>query len=68
MSNNCLGGSVSSDTIVLKERGSGNICEAIDLDISAAVNGGGLPSRCIVDKMVKLTPAEAKALPKKVQP
>ena len=68
MSNNCLGGAGPSDPIVLKERGSSSICQAIDLDISARVNGGGLPSRCIVDKLVRLTPAEAAALPAKVKP
>ena len=68
MSNNCLGGAGASDPIVLKQRGSSNICQAIDLDIGARVNGGGLPSRCIVDKLVRLTPAEAAALPAKLRP
>jgi hypothetical protein len=68
MSNNCLGGAGPSDPIVIKERGSSSICTAIDLDVSATVNGGGLPSRCIVDKLTKLTPAQVSALPKKVQP
>jgi hypothetical protein len=68
MSNNCLGGAAPSDAIVLKQRGSSNICQAIDLDIGATVNGGGLPSRCIVDKLVRLTPAEAAALPAKLKP
>ena len=68
MSNNCLGGTSSSDPIVLKERGSSSICQAIDLDVSATVNGGGLSSRCIVDTLTKLTSAQASALPKKVQP
>lgn len=68
MSNNCLGGSNASDAIVLKQRGSSNICQAIDLDIGATVNGGGLPSRCIVDELVRLTPAEAAALPAKLKP
>jgi hypothetical protein len=68
MSNNCLGGASSSDPIVIKERGSSNICQAIDLDIGATVNGGGLPSRCIVDTLTKLTPAQAAALPAKVKP
>ena len=68
MSNNCLGGSSSSDAIVLKERGSSSICQAIDLDISATVSGGGLSSRCIVDTLIQLTPAQVSALPKKVKP
>jgi Family of unknown function (DUF6491) len=68
MSNNCLGGASSSDPIVIKERGSSNICQAIDLDIGATVNGGALPSRCIVDTITRLTPAQAAALPAKVKP
>jgi hypothetical protein len=68
MSNNCFGGSSPNDAIVLKERGTSNICTAIDLDVSATLNGGGLPSRCIVDTLTKMTPAEVAALPKKVQP
>jgi hypothetical protein len=68
MSNNCLGGASSSDPIVIKERGASNICQAIDLDVAATVNGGGLPSHCIVDTLTKLTPAQAAALPAKVKP
>ena len=68
MSNNCLGGASSSDPIVIKERGSSNICGPLDLDIGATVNGGGLPSRCIVDTLTKLTPAQAAALREDLQP
>ncbi len=68
MHNNCLGGSSSSDAIVLTGCGSSSICQAIDLDISAMANGGGLPSRCIVDTLTQLTPAQITARPKKVRP
>ena len=63
MSNNCLAGAVSSDPIVLVDRiGSGRICHKMDLDVG--VRG----SRCIVDRIEQLTPAEVAALPKKVKP
>lgn len=63
MTNNCLAGAVSSDPIVLRERGGmGRICHKMDLDVGV----GG--ARCIVGSLTKLTPAEAAALPKKVRP
>jgi len=68
MRNNCLGGMSSTDPIELKSHGSGSICGAEDLDIGASVNGGGLPSRCIVDTLSRLTPSQAAALPAKVKP
>jgi hypothetical protein len=59
----CLAGATSSDTIVLRQRtGSGQICAPIDLDLS--VRG----SRCIVSGLTKLTPEEAKALPRRIHP
>jgi hypothetical protein len=59
----CLAAATSSDPIVMVDRGSnGRICSAIDWDISV----GG--ARCIVSGMKKLTPEEAKALPKGVRP
>ena len=66
MSNACLAGAVSSDTIVVKRAsGSGNICRAMDLDIGVLAGG---PSRCIVSGLAKMTPAEVDALPKKLRP
>ncbi len=62
-SDNCLAGATSSDPIVLRERtGSGQICAPIDLDLS--VRG----ARCIVTGLTKLTPEEAKALPRRIHP
>lgn len=59
----CLAGAMSSDPIVMLDRGSmGRICDKMDLDIS--VQG----IRCIVSGVSKLTPEEAKALPKHVRP
>jgi len=63
MSNTCLAGSTSSDPYVLRDRaGMGRICHKLDFDVS--VRG----IRCIVDSVVKLTPEEAAALPKRVRP
>jgi hypothetical protein len=60
---NCLAGATSTDPIVLRQRdGSGQICQPIDLDLS--IRG----SRCIVSSMTKLTPEEAKALPRRMHP
>jgi hypothetical protein len=63
MRNACLGGMQSADPIQLSALGaSGTICEANDLDIRTTLaGGGGLPAHCLVDEMVKLTPAEAAA-------
>ena len=69
MSNNCFGGAGRTDPITISPRGAASsVCGAQDLDVGATLNGGGLTSRCIVDKMVKLTPAEAAALPKGMKP
>jgi hypothetical protein len=61
-SDNCLAGATSSDPIVLRDRGAGQICNKLDLDIS--VRG----ARCIVSGITKLTPEEAAALPRRVHP
>ena len=61
-SGNCLAAVTSSDPIVLRDRGSGQICDKLDLDI--AVRG----ARCIVSSMTKLTPEAAAALPRGVRP
>ncbi|MGZ3378046.1 MAG: hypothetical protein ACXU8S_15745 [Phenylobacterium sp.] len=68
MSNNCLGGMAPSDPVTVKERSTSKICEAADLDVHAELNGGGLSSRCILDTLSKLTPAQASALPAKLKP
>lgn len=58
----CLAHATASDTVILRDRGLGKICRPVDLDLS--VRG----TRCVVDKFVKLTPAEVAALPKRLQP
>ena len=48
--------------------GSNEICSGVDLQITVAPLGGSNHSACIVKSINKLTPEEAKALPKKVAP
>lgn len=57
---------MSTNGIVLKTAGgTGTICSALDVDIS--VRDHGVSERCIVDRMVKLTPDEiAKLTPKQM--
>ncbi|HEY8003110.1 MAG TPA: hypothetical protein VIE16_02725 [Phenylobacterium sp.] len=63
MSNKCLAAVTSSDPIVMRERGGmGQICNKMDLDISARGN------HCIAESLTKLTPAEVAALPKGKRP
>jgi hypothetical protein len=48
-------------------RTGGLICKPIDLDIKVSTTPG-FKSTCIASSLRKLSPAEAKALPKKFQP
>lgn len=66
LSNNCLATASSSDPIVIRHPGATYICKPIDLDLS--ILKAGAPSRCIVESIVKLSPSEAAALPKKLKP
>ena len=64
---NCLAGATSSDPIITRNPpGSSIICKPIDMDIGISKNE--FESRCIVDSIVKLTPAQVAALPKKLRP
>jgi hypothetical protein len=60
--NNCLSHVTGSDTLILRDRGLGKICNPLDLDIRAR------GTQCLIAKIGKLTPAEAGALPKRLQP
>lgn len=61
-SDSCLAHLTGSDPIVMRDRGLGKICHPLDLELSAR------GARCIISKLTKLTPAEAAALPKRLQP
>lgn len=63
----CLGGAVSSDPIVTRNPpGSSLICRPIDMDLAIAKDG--FESTCIVRSIVKMTPEQVAALPKKLRP
>lgn len=63
----CLGGAVSSDPIVTRNPpGSHIICRPIDMDIG--ISRDGFESQCIVRSIVKMTPEQVAALPKKLRP
>lgn len=67
MNGACLAGAISSDPIITRQPpGSSIICKPIDMDIS--ISRGGFPSQCIVDSIVKLSPAEVASLPRKLKP
>lgn len=67
MAGSCLSGALPSDPIVITSPPTSNIvCRPIDLTIS--VSKGGFSTACIVQSMVRLTPAEVEALPPRVRP
>lgn len=67
MSGACLAGAMPGDPIITR-RPPGNeiICRPIDMDI--AISKSGFNSPCIVDSIVRLTPAGIEALPPKLRP
>ncbi|WP_296599382.1 DUF6491 family protein [Phenylobacterium sp.] len=67
MNGACLAGAMSSDPIITRSPpGSPIICKPIDMDI--AIGRNGFSSHCIVDSIVKMSPEEVAALPKKLRP
>lgn len=67
MNGACLAGVMPSDPIVTRSPpGSQIICKPIDMDISIARSG--FATHCIVDSVVKMSPEEVAALPKKLKP
>ena len=62
MSNGCLRSAISSDPIGIQQVGGGRICKPTDLALSAR---SGL---CAVDSIVKLSPEEVAALPRRLRP
>lgn len=69
MTNACLAGAISSDPIITRSPpGATTICKPIDMDVSIVKGGGGIKTPCIVGSVMKLTPQEAAALPRRVRP
>jgi hypothetical protein len=67
MSGACLAGAVQSDPLVMRQPpGSAIACRPIDLDI--AIGRPGFTSPCIVESIVRMTPAEVEALPPRLRP
>jgi hypothetical protein len=66
----CFVGMTSSDPLVIATTAStGLVCKPLDLDLGVRRGGpGAITSRCIVDSIAKLTPAEVAAIPKKLRP
>lgn len=67
MVGSCLAGAIPSDPIITRSPpGSIIICKPIDMDV--AVGKQGFTTPCIVDSIVKMSPEEVAALPKKLKP
>lgn len=63
----CLAGAMPSDPIITRSPpGSPIICRPLDMDIG--ISRTGFETRCIVESIVKLTPEQVAALPKKLKP
>jgi hypothetical protein len=66
-SNSCLSGASNFDPIITRQPpGRDIICRPIDTDI--AIGRDGFQTPCIIESIVKLTPAEVAALPPKLKP
>ena len=69
MAGGCLAGALSSDPIVTRNPpGSDIICKPIDMDIAIMQGGGGFKSQCIVESIVKLSPEQVAAIPRRSKP
>ncbi|MGA0607747.1 hypothetical protein ACO2Q0_17280 [Phenylobacterium sp. VNQ135] len=67
MAGACLAGAISSDPLIMRQPpGSPIVCRPLDLDIGVAK--GGMDTRCIVDSIVRASPAEVEALPRRLRP
>jgi hypothetical protein len=63
MANDCLAAATRSEPVAIRSFGSPRaICKPVDLDIA------GPGGHCFVSKLVRLTPEEAAAVPKRLQP
>lgn len=72
LSSDCVGLKWPGVHLVTKARGSDQICDALDWDISASTRQfgqpGGMEMRCIVKKMTPLSDADVAAIPPGFKP
>lgn len=69
MSSSCLSGARFNDPLEIKSpSGSHMVCRAVDLDVAVRNLPSGIKSPCLVDSIIRLTPAEAAALPREARP
>jgi hypothetical protein len=67
MAGSCLAGAISSDPLIMRQPpGSPIVCRPLDLDIG--ISRSGAETRCIVDSIVRASPAEVEALPRRLRP
>ena len=65
----CMNGAMDSDPLITRiPPGSNIICKPIDMDVSVAKGGFGFSTPCFVDSIVKVSPEELAALPRKLKP
>jgi hypothetical protein len=62
MSNGCLRSAVSSDPIAVRQVGGGRLCNPRDVELHAR------SGFCRIDSIVKLSPDELAALPRRLRP
>lgn len=68
MAGSCLAGAISSDPLVMRQPpGSSIVCRPIDLDVGVS-RDGMIATTCIVQSIVKLTPEQVAALPRRLRP
>ena len=59
---NCLATAITTEGITVRDWGLGQICRPLDLEIIVRGN------HCNIASLTRLTPAQASALPKRLQP
>jgi hypothetical protein len=62
MKNGCLRSAVSADPIVIRQIGGGRLCDPKSIEVHAR------SGFCSIDSIVKLTPEEVAALPRRMRP
>jgi hypothetical protein len=68
-SNNCTTSHLQGDPLIFDlGSNSGPVCSPLDIDLKIGDPSHGPPTPCIIKSIRKLTPAEASAIPKKLQP